>query len=443
MKFSAKGSALMLGLIGGLLSSGPALAGFTLSTAASLSEQVGASPYGLAVNGQGQIIGSTGNVTYYGKSYPATGFRFDPTTGNITPTGAPLSTSLPDGQGNYYTATTSGDLVRYNPASGTTQFLADLGTAGIASANTNLMFNGPGQIIGTSAYGGASGDGTIFSYNLTTQKLTVLASFNGADGAGVNGGLVSDGQGNLYGTTYNGGSANSGTVFRFNLATDSLTALTSFTGGNGSLPSAGLVSDGQGGLLGTTGVRRDLWRRDGLPRQRGDRVSHDDQRLRRHQWHATGRPPRRGRPGRLPGLDDHREHHRHLQRDHLRRQPDDRRVDDGGQLHRQLPVLRVDHGREWFRPDLDHRLRRPRELLRDHRGRRRQQSRDHLRADRHGDRARARIDPLDGPGPRPDGRLPVVAPARADRAAAADPGVSRDAGMQDLRRTVVGRRLVG
>jgi uncharacterized repeat protein (TIGR03803 family) len=235
-------------------------AGFILTTVASLTDQIGASPYGLAPDGQGGFIGSTQGITFAGRTYVQTGFSFDPVTGNLTRQNNPgVSTWLPDGQGGYYGTSTagglsgSGTLFRYDPATNTEHVLADFGALKIVSANNDLSFDGQGHIIGTSRYGGTSGHGTIFSYDLASQKLSILTSFDGTNGAVVNGNLVADGQGHLYGTTYMGGTSNLGTVFRFDVATGTLTSLTSFTDVNGAYPGTGLVSDGKGGFLGTTG----------------------------------------------------------------------------------------------------------------------------------------------------------------------------------------------
>lgn len=265
MKSSPMRLAVGLGLASILLSCSSVHAGFTLSTVASLTSRVGASPYGLASDGRGGFIGSTQDVTYhdaYGDevTYFATGFSFNPTTNVITKQNNPgVSTWLPDGKGGYYATSTSGGLTgggtlfHYDPATRTVRGLADFGTLGISTANKDLSFDGEGHIIGTSAYGGANGKGTIFSYDLASQKLSILVSFDGTNGTSVNGSLVSDGQGHLYGTTARGGTDNFGTVFRFDVATGALTTLTSFTGLNGVAPGTGLVADGKGGFLGTTG----------------------------------------------------------------------------------------------------------------------------------------------------------------------------------------------
>jgi uncharacterized repeat protein (TIGR03803 family) len=66
-------------------------------------------------------------------------------------------------------------------------------------------------------------------------------------------GLVIDAQGNLYGTTFGGGTLSKGTVFKLTPA-GTETVLHSFTAGttDGTQPYAGLVRDGQGNLYGTT-----------------------------------------------------------------------------------------------------------------------------------------------------------------------------------------------
>jgi uncharacterized repeat protein (TIGR03803 family) len=75
----------------------------------------------------------------------------------------------------------------------------------------------------------------------------------GADGSGPNAGLVSDPEGNLYGTTPSDGAFDSGVVFKLSPAGKE-SVLHSFTGsgGDGEYPLAGLVRDAAGNLYGTT-----------------------------------------------------------------------------------------------------------------------------------------------------------------------------------------------
>jgi uncharacterized repeat protein (TIGR03803 family) len=64
--------------------------------------------------------------------------------------------------------------------------------------------------------------------------------------------VARDAQGNLYGTTYSGGTLGNGTVFELAAGSHTVTTLASFIGVNGSDPQAGPVLDAQGNLYGTT-----------------------------------------------------------------------------------------------------------------------------------------------------------------------------------------------
>ena len=81
-----------------------------------------------------------------------------------------------------------------------------------------LVFDASGNLYGTTSIGGASSSGTVFklvppvgSGNWTES---VLYSFGGgSDGSQPNNGAVFGANGALYGTSYNGGTQNYGTVF--------------------------------------------------------------------------------------------------------------------------------------------------------------------------------------------------------------------------------------
>ncbi len=97
-----------------------------------------------------------------------------------------------------------------------------------------------GMLFGTTYQGGTSGRGTVIEVSPKTGAVTVLASFNGGNGAMPVGGLTSAG-GKLYGTTYAGGSNNAGSVFAISPSTGALTSLYSFDGTNSANPVGNLV----------------------------------------------------------------------------------------------------------------------------------------------------------------------------------------------------------
>jgi uncharacterized repeat protein (TIGR03803 family) len=83
------------------------------------------------------------------------------------------------------------------------------------------------------------------------QQVTTLYSFTGSDGANPSAGLIADAAGNLYGTTAGGGASGQGTVFQLD-PSGNPTVLYSFTGSDGSHPRAVLNADAAGNLYGTT-----------------------------------------------------------------------------------------------------------------------------------------------------------------------------------------------
>ncbi|MCX8514042.1 MAG: hypothetical protein ORN24_00570 [Burkholderiales bacterium] len=88
------------------------------------------------------------------------------------------------------------------------------------------------NIYGGSIFGGESGFGNVYKLSANDNKFTVnnVISFNyGVDGAGLIGNLVSDANGNIYGTTMQGGSLDAGTVFKIT-PDNQLTILHTFTG---------------------------------------------------------------------------------------------------------------------------------------------------------------------------------------------------------------------
>jgi len=121
-----------------------------------------------------------------------------------------------------------------------------------------LVLDGAGNLYGTTNHGGDHTRGTIFTIKTDGSGYAILHHFAGGvdDGAVPFGALVLDDAGNLYGTTFGGGSgsAEHGTVFTIKTDGTGFNVLYRFQGGasDGEFPMAGLILDATGTLYGTT-----------------------------------------------------------------------------------------------------------------------------------------------------------------------------------------------
>ena len=229
---------------------------------------------------------------------------FNGSNGN-EPTCAPVI----DANGNLYGTTYSGGLHNdgtvFTLAAGTHSptTLANFdSTTNGASPGPGLTFDSDGNLYGVTESGGGNNGGTIFELPSGSRSLTTLVSFNaqttgsrpqctlvcdangdlfGGVSVGINGssvfelssgssspttlavlnkatnglnitGLIRDAEGDLFGTTVDSGPGGGGTVFESPAGTSTVTTLEPFSGAIGSAPFAGLVSDADGNLYGTT-----------------------------------------------------------------------------------------------------------------------------------------------------------------------------------------------
>ncbi len=140
--------------------------------------------------------------------------------------------------------------LRFDLATNTFTTLVNFNGSNGANPNAGVTLDGQGHLYGTTYNG--SNNGTLYKVNLATHSLTTLVNFNGNNGASPYAGVTLDGSGNLYGTTSLGGSGGYGIVYKVNLATKALTTLVTFNGNNGAYPVAGVTLDGNGKLYGTT-----------------------------------------------------------------------------------------------------------------------------------------------------------------------------------------------
>lgn len=126
-----------------------------------------------------------------------------------------------------------------------------LGTDG-ENPQGGLVADNEGNLYGTTEGGGAFGWGSVFRLDSSGNMMVLYSFSNSGDGVFPAGDLLRDKDGNLYGTTFEGGSFGYGTVFKVDLA-GTQTVLHSFADvPDGAFPDAGLIMDKNGNLYGTT-----------------------------------------------------------------------------------------------------------------------------------------------------------------------------------------------
>jgi len=115
---------------------------------------------------------------------------------------------------------------------------------------SGVIRDAAGNLYGTTYFGGTATAGVVYKLD-TAGRQTVLHNFTGgADGANPYAGVVDDSAGNLYGTTSNGGAAKAGVVYKLDTAGHE-TVLYTFTGGaDGGWPYAGMIRDPAGNFYG-------------------------------------------------------------------------------------------------------------------------------------------------------------------------------------------------
>ena len=126
-----------------------------------------------------------------------------------------------------------------------------------------VTFDAAGNLYGTTECGGTGARGTVFKLTHNSDDTwteNVIYAFQGGnDGAQPIAPVIFDGAGNLYGTTCCGGQLTDGTIFKLTPSNGSWTETTlyTFSYGDGSSPGP-VIFDNAGNLYGTTVQRRPL-----------------------------------------------------------------------------------------------------------------------------------------------------------------------------------------
>lgn len=121
-----------------------------------------------------------------------------------------------------------------------------------AYPQAGLVIDSSNYLYGTTAAGGAYGQGNAFKVDTSGGNYSVLRDFSISDGANPKAALVLDSSGNLYGTTYNGGSSGVGTAFKMDTSGSNFAVLANLSFSQGANPQASLLIDPSGNIYGTT-----------------------------------------------------------------------------------------------------------------------------------------------------------------------------------------------
>jgi uncharacterized repeat protein (TIGR03803 family) len=247
----------------------------------------GANPYaGVIRDAAGNLYGTAyigGDLTCNSGFGCGTVFKLDTTgketvlhrfTGKSGDGANPYAGVIRDAAGNLYGTTAYGGGLICDNGCGTVFKLDSTGKETVLYRFTGgadgsypvsgVTLDAEGNLYGTTAFGGVFYGGVLFRISNVTEMERPIGSFrvlhsfgSGSDGKTPVGGVSICSDGNLYGTTSEGGDltcgtgSGCGTVFKLD-TTGKETVLYSFTGGaDGSSPAAGLVRDAAGNLYGT------------------------------------------------------------------------------------------------------------------------------------------------------------------------------------------------
>ncbi len=142
-----------------------------------------------------------------------------------------------------------GTVFSVDPTTGVERVVYSFQSGSDGSFPSGNLIEVNGLLYGTTFEGGASQAGTIFSVDPTTGSEKVVHTFRGADGSAPDGSLTKVGN-KLYGATAGGGANDQGVLFSVDIRTGAEQVIYSFTYGHGSRDG----SSPSGSLLNINGV---------------------------------------------------------------------------------------------------------------------------------------------------------------------------------------------
>jgi uncharacterized repeat protein (TIGR03803 family) len=193
--------------------------------------------YGTATGGGGHGLGGVFKIARDGSGYAVvTGFFRGQPDDPCRPVGGLIEAA----DGFFYGTTRAGGLKNNGTvfrldAAGNLTVLKSLGitTGGVMQPEGTLLLGSDGALYGTAALGGTVGGGAVFRMATDGNNFSIRHHFGTVVGGPrqPNAGLIQAADGSLLGTTFAGGTANLGAVFRLDLSGNDCQVLHHFTGG--------------------------------------------------------------------------------------------------------------------------------------------------------------------------------------------------------------------
>jgi uncharacterized repeat protein (TIGR03803 family) len=222
--------------------------------------------FNLGINSDSEFGIDTSGILYCSTSMQAANgygsfFKIDPVTSTITKlidfpfSGYSIHNVMQATDGNYYglSPELGGAISQFFPATNTFTPIGYLNNFNSTNLSGKLVEHTPNNLIGKTINGGINNSGVLFSFNTSTQQVTLLYQFISAtDGQIPVAPLIKASDNKIYGLCKGGGNYSMGTLFSFDPATGIYSTLFHFDTLNGSFPERKLLQATDGVLYGTT-----------------------------------------------------------------------------------------------------------------------------------------------------------------------------------------------
>jgi uncharacterized repeat protein (TIGR03803 family) len=198
----------------------------------------------------GVLYSMTPGNTFFNQQYNHTGNSGENPRGSLV--------EAPNGKfygmtylGGFFTSG-SGILYEYDPSTGVYTVLKNFFLQTGNQPFGSLVVGPSGNLYGVASVNGTSSGGTLFEYNIPTNSLNILHNFSMSTGGFSMGTPMFASNGKIYGLTRGGGSSSNGVLYEYDLTTSTYTKKHDFVTITGTMPWGHLIQASNGKLYGMT-----------------------------------------------------------------------------------------------------------------------------------------------------------------------------------------------